>query len=110
MRIVKPVSPFARAPNDTNSITVISTTTRTGRGKVQLFVILFLINLAAIAQTNPGRISGSMLEPPGRSPGTSDRAHPPQLSGTVDDTSGAVIAGATVLVRSEDGTVQRTAQ
>jgi hypothetical protein len=40
---------------------------------------------------------------------TSDKAYPPQLSGTVVDTSGAVIAGAAVQVRSANGTVQRTA-
>jgi hypothetical protein len=39
-----------------------------------------------------------------------DKAYPPQLSGTVVDTSGAVIAGASVEVRSEDGTVQLTTQ
>ena len=41
---------------------------------------------------------------------TSDKAYPPQLSGTVVDASGAVIAGATVMVRSADGTVQRLTQ
>jgi len=41
---------------------------------------------------------------------TSDKASPPQLSGTVVDTSGAVIAGATVQVRGANGTVQRTTQ
>jgi Carboxypeptidase regulatory-like domain/TonB dependent receptor/TonB-dependent Receptor Plug Domain len=41
---------------------------------------------------------------------TSDNAYPPQLSGTVFDTSGAVIVGATVMVRSTDGTVQRLTQ
>ena len=41
---------------------------------------------------------------------TSDKTYPPQLSGTVVDTSGAVIAGATVQVRSANGTVQRTTQ
>ena len=37
-------------------------------------------------------------------------AKPPQLSGTVVDTSGAVIAGATVQVLSANGTVQTTTQ
>ena len=40
----------------------------------------------------------------------SDQAHPPQLTGTVVDASGAVIAGATVLIRNADGVVQRTTQ
>ena len=39
-----------------------------------------------------------------------DKAYPPQLSGTVVDTSGAVIAGATVQVRSANGTVRITTQ
>ncbi|MGA7645824.1 MAG: TonB-dependent receptor, partial [Terriglobales bacterium] len=38
------------------------------------------------------------------------QAYPAQLSGTVVDTSGAVIAGATVQVRSANGTVQKTIQ
>ena len=37
-------------------------------------------------------------------------AKPPQLSGTVVDTSGGVIAGATVQVLSANGTVQMTTQ
>jgi len=41
---------------------------------------------------------------------TSGKAYSPQLSGTVVDTSDAVIAGATVQVRSANGTVQRTTQ
>ena len=41
---------------------------------------------------------------------TRDKAYPPQLSGTVVDASGAVIAGATVQVRSANGTVQITTQ
>jgi hypothetical protein len=39
---------------------------------------------------------------------TRDKAYPPQLSGTVVDPSGAVIAGATVQVRSANGTIQKT--
>jgi outer membrane receptor protein involved in Fe transport len=45
-----------------------------------------------------------------KTPAASDKAHSPQLSGTVVDTSGALIAGATVQVRSADGTVQRMTQ
>jgi hypothetical protein len=41
---------------------------------------------------------------------TSDTPYPPQLSGTVVDTSGAVIAGATVQVRSANGAVRITKQ
>ncbi len=41
---------------------------------------------------------------------TSDKAYPPQLSGTVVDPSGAFIARATVQVRSANGTVQITTQ
>jgi hypothetical protein len=37
-----------------------------------------------------------------------DKAYPSQLSGTVVDTSGAVIAGVTVQLRSADGTLQST--
>jgi Carboxypeptidase regulatory-like domain/TonB-dependent Receptor Plug Domain/TonB dependent receptor len=41
---------------------------------------------------------------------SAQEAHLPQLSGTVTDSSGAVLAGATVMVRSADGSVQRTTQ
>jgi hypothetical protein len=41
---------------------------------------------------------------------TSDKAYQTQLSGTVVDPSGAVISGATVQVRSADGTIHKTAQ
>jgi hypothetical protein len=40
----------------------------------------------------------------------SDRTYPPQLSGTVVDTTGAVIAGAIVQVRSANGTMRKTTQ
>ncbi|MBV9744284.1 MAG: TonB-dependent receptor, partial [Acidobacteriia bacterium] len=39
---------------------------------------------------------------------TSNKAYPPQLTGTVVDTSGAVIAGATLQVRRANGTAQIT--
>jgi protocatechuate 3,4-dioxygenase beta subunit len=41
---------------------------------------------------------------------TSDEVYPRQLSGTVVDASGAVIAGATVEIRNADGTFERTTQ
>jgi hypothetical protein len=62
------------------------------------------------AQTAPARVSGAVLDPHGHPVGTSDKAYPPQLSGTVVDTSGAMIAGATVQVLSANGTAQRTSQ
>jgi hypothetical protein len=56
-------------------------------------------------------LTGRLTEVQGKTPvATSDQAHLPQLSGTVVDASGAVIAGATVLVRSANGTAQKTTQ
>jgi hypothetical protein len=68
------------------------------RFAVCLATLLFLSS-AAFAQN-----------PQGHPVAASDKAFPSQLSGTVVDTSGAVIAGATVQVRSANGTVQRTTQ
>ena len=62
------------------------------------------------AQTGTARVTGTVLDPQGHPVATSDKAYPPQLSGTVVDTSGAVIAGATVQVLSANGTVQKTTQ
>ena len=112
MRIPKPVHPLD--PGNTNLTPVLSTARHTGRGTARLFLSLLsllltgFVSLAAAAQTHPVRVSGSVLDPQGHPPGTSGKA--PQLTGTAVDTSGAVIAGATVLVLSEDGTVQRTTQ
>ena len=79
-----------------------------------IIVILILFTLAGVlvaAQTGstPHYQHGCSIRRESRS-ATSDKAYPPQLSGTVVDTSGAVIAGATVQVRSANGTVQRTTQ
>ena len=41
---------------------------------------------------------------------TGEKAYPRELSGTVVDTSGALIPGATMQVRSPNGTVQRTTE
>jgi len=57
------------------------------------------------------RVSPVLLAAQGKNPvATTGKAYPPQLSGTIVDASGAVIAGATVQVRSANGTVQKTAQ
>ncbi|HTS71344.1 MAG TPA: TonB-dependent receptor, partial [Terriglobia bacterium] len=69
---------------------------RNGIRSYFLFVML-LNSLLAVAQVKA---------PVAASHGTSA----PQLSGTVVDSSGAVIAGATVQVRSANGTVQRSTQ
>ena len=68
-------------------------------------------NLAAqqtvsIRITDQTTVSEHVLDPQGHPVATRDKAYPSQLSGTVVDTSGAVIAGATVQVRSANGTVQ----
>ncbi len=54
--------------------------------------------------------NGHVLDPQGHPLATSEKAYSPQLSGTVVDTSGATIAGATVHVRSANGTVLTTTQ
>ena len=73
-------------------------------------MILPLTCFLVAAQPVVLHAGGAVLDPQGLPVATSDRSYPPQLSGTVVDTSSAVIAGATVQVRSDNGTVQRTAQ
>jgi protocatechuate 3,4-dioxygenase beta subunit len=86
-----------------------------GTSSTNLGIVLFVLavlagSIAAVAQTGAARVAGTVLDPQGHPVATSDKAYPSQLSGTVVDTSGAVIAGATVQVRSANGTVQRTTQ
>jgi len=66
--------------------------------------------LTAAAQSNSAQISGRVVDRQDRQVISSEKGGPPQLSGTVVDASGAVIAGATLMVRSADGTVQRLIQ
>ncbi len=66
--------------------------------------------MTAVAQSDAAKVAGRVLDPQSRPSATNEEAYPSQLSGTVVDPSGAVIAEATVLVRSETGTVQRTTQ
>jgi hypothetical protein len=63
-----------------------------------------------LAQTGAVEIPGTVLDPRSHPVANSDKAYPFQLSGTVVDISGAVIAGATVQARSANGTAQRTTQ
>jgi hypothetical protein len=73
--------------------------------------MLFALTCAfSAAQTSATRITGTLLDPQGYPVATSDKTYLPQQSGTVVDTSGAVIAGATVQVRSVNGTAQKTTQ
>jgi len=73
--------------------------------------LAFVVSLASATLLcgQESTISGNALDPQGRPLASSDRAYLPQLSGTVVDASGAVIAGATVHVRSAS-TAERTAQ
>jgi hypothetical protein len=73
-------------------------------------LLAVLAGCRATAQTGAGWVSGSVLDPSGLPGATSEQAYPPQLSGAVVDQSGAVISGATVLLRSANSTVQRTTQ
>jgi hypothetical protein len=70
--------------------------------------LLLLAPCAAVAQEIS--LTGRIVAPQGHPVDPSDKAYPSQLSGIVVDASGAVIAGATVQVRSSNGTVQRTTQ
>ena len=71
-------------------------------------IVAVLGSVASSAQT--GSVAGQMPDSQHRPVASSDKSHPPQLWGTVVDASGAVIAGATVMVRSADGTVERLIQ
>jgi hypothetical protein len=74
------------------------------------FVLFALFTVSSLITAQQSAISGHVLDHQGHQVATSDKAYPSQLSGTVVDTSGAVIAGATVQVQSTNGTVQRTTQ
>ncbi len=63
--------------------------------------------VTTVAQHGAAGSGGTVFNPGGRPVAPSDNLRP-QLSGTVVDPSGAVVAGATLQVRSTDGTVQST--
>ena len=64
-------------------------------GAPLLLIAILLTSVLAVAQEKPPVVA-------------KDKTYPPQLSGTVVDSSAAVIAGATVQVLSANGTVQTT--
>jgi hypothetical protein len=66
--------------------------------------------LTAAAQPNSAQIGGHARKPQDYSVTPRQEGYPPQLSGTVVDASGAVVARASVMVRSADGSVQRVTQ
>ncbi|HVM92924.1 MAG TPA: TonB-dependent receptor [Terriglobales bacterium] len=73
--------------------------------------LLCFTSLSALqAQTaDVSRLVGESLQD-NASPATGEKPNSSSLSGTVVDSSGAVIAGATVLIRSANGALQRTAR
>jgi len=69
-----------------------------GTSSTNLGIVLFVLavlagSIAAVAQTGAARVNGTVLDPQGHPVATSDKAYPPQLSGTVVDTSGAGLPG-----------------
>ena len=75
-----------------------------------LIAIVFFCSYDLRAE-NRGHVDSQVAEPRGKTAaGPSDPAHLTRLLGTVADPSGAVIAGATVQVRSANGNLQKTVQ
>jgi hypothetical protein len=73
-------------------------------------IVVLAGTLVAAAQSGALRVNEAVLDSQGQPAAANGKIDPSQLSGTVVDTSGAVIAGATVQVLSADGSVQKTAQ
>jgi hypothetical protein len=75
----------------------------------RLTVYFFLLAPCLLAAQEIS-FTGRIVDPQVHPIAASYKAYPSQLSGTVVDASGSVIAGATVQVRSANGTVQKTIQ
>ena len=69
-----------------------------------------LLTVASLLPAQQSAISGRALDPQVHLLAAGQKPYPVQLSGTVVDASGAVIAGATLLVRGANGTGQKTTQ
>ena len=74
-----------------------------------LLALVWLILWCGFAPAESGMVNdgGQVLTSQNLQVTTSDKAGAPQFSGTVVDASGALIAGASVMVRSENATVER---
>jgi len=74
------------------------------------WLAVLLTTPTLVAAAFPGQIEQKVAAQEKTPTATSDQGHSPQLSGVVVDASGAVITGATVQVRTQNGTVQMTSQ
>jgi hypothetical protein len=81
---------------------------RSTKTKLVALLILPLASFLAVAQPAALHVGGNVLDPQGHRAETGDDTYSTQLSGTVVDTSGAVIGGATVQIQNANGTVERT--
>ena len=70
------------------------------------FVWFALFAIAPLLSAQQSTLGGDGLDPQGHSFATEEKSHPASLSGIIVDSSGAVIAGATVQVRNSTGSVQ----
>ncbi|MGD0831911.1 MAG: TonB-dependent receptor, partial [Terracidiphilus sp.] len=84
------------------------TTSSTNIEFVALNLFILAFNLPAAAQSGSARLNGTMLDPQDHPTATSEKVDPLELSGTVADPTGAVIAGAAVQACGANGTVQRS--
>ncbi|WP_420237149.1 TonB-dependent receptor [Telmatobacter bradus] len=72
-------------------------------------ILVALLTVASLLSTQTA-IGARTPDSQSQSPDTSERSALSRLSGTVVDTSGAVISGATVHVQSKNGSLQKSAQ
>jgi len=73
---------------------------RSTKTKLVALLILPLASFLAVAQPATLHVGGNVLDPQGHRAETGDDTYSTQLSGTVVDTSGAVIDGATVQIQN----------
>jgi len=74
------------------------------------FALFLLFATASLLFAQQSAIREHVLDAQAQSPATGDQTHSSQLSGTVVDPSGAVIAGATVQVWNMNSTLLKTTQ